>query len=77
LLIKVIGEFTTKNHVGSCGVIEKVLFENVIIVIEKLIFVRKNYPSNPRVTCKLPFNNDLNLEKEFEDLFEHDEIKDI
>jgi hypothetical protein len=39
--------------------------------------VKKNYPSNPRVACKSPSNNDLSLEKEFEDLFEWDEIKDI
>jgi hypothetical protein len=46
----------------------------------KLIFVNKNWPNDPIISCKSPFSlvdlfeTDLNLEEEFEGAFERDKI---
>ncbi len=51
--------------------------------IERLNFVGKNWPNDPKVSCKPPFNllklleNYLDLQKEFESSFEQDESVDI
>ncbi len=54
--------------------------------LEKMIFVSKNWPSDPKVGCKSPSNlveliqRDLDFEdelEEFEGSFEWDEIVDI
>jgi hypothetical protein len=54
--------------------------------LDKLIFVSKNWPNDPRISCKSLFSlvdfidNDLNLEKrlvEFEGAFERDEVVEL
>ncbi len=54
--------------------------------LEKLIFVNKNWPNDPIIGCKSPFNlvefleKDVNLEeelKEFEGEFARDEIVEL
>jgi hypothetical protein len=53
--------------------------------LDKLIFVNKNWPYDPRVNCKSPsslvdfIENDLNLEEklEFEEAFERAKIRGL
>ncbi len=54
--------------------------------LDKLIFVSKNWPHDPRISCKSPFSlanfieNDLNLKEEleeFEGTFERDEVVEL
>jgi hypothetical protein len=51
--------------------------------LDKLIFVSKNWPNDPRIGCKSRFNlvdvieNDLNLEEEFEGAFESNEVSGV
>jgi hypothetical protein len=51
--------------------------------LDKLIFVSKNWPNDPRIGCKSPFNladfieSDLNLEEKFEGAFERDEVVEL
>jgi hypothetical protein len=50
--------------------------------LDKLIFVNKNWPNDPRIGCKSPFSlidfieTILNLKKEleFEEAFENDKV---
>jgi hypothetical protein len=45
--------------------------------------MNKNWPNDPRVGCKSPYNlvdfieSDLNLEEEFEGAFERDEVVEL
>jgi hypothetical protein len=54
--------------------------------LEKLIFVSKNWPNDPRIGCKSPssladfIESDFNLEEkleEFEKTFERDEVVEL
>jgi hypothetical protein len=54
--------------------------------LDKLIFVSKNWPNDPRIGCKSPssladfIEKDFNLEKEleeFEGAFERDEVAEL
>jgi hypothetical protein len=57
-----------------------------IEILEKMIFVSKNWPTNLRIGCECPFNlvefleRDIYLEKELEKLegdFERDEVVEV
>ncbi len=54
--------------------------------LEMLIFVNKNWPNDPKIECKSPFNllefleRDMDLEKElekFEGEFQRDEVVEV
>jgi hypothetical protein len=54
--------------------------------LDNLIFVSKNWPNDPRIGCKSPFNlidfieSDINLEEKFEKFeedFERDEVVEL
>jgi hypothetical protein len=51
--------------------------------LDKLIFVNKNWPADPRIGCKSPssfvdlIRTGLNLEKEFERAFKRDKILEL
>jgi hypothetical protein len=54
--------------------------------LDKLIFVSKNWPNDPKIGCKSPstlanfIENDLNLEEEFEEFdktFERDKVMEL
>ncbi len=58
----------------------------IIKNLDNLIFVNKNWPNDPRISCKSSFSlidvieMDVNLEKdlkEFERAFERDEIMEL
>jgi hypothetical protein len=55
-------------------------------ILEKLIFVNKNWPNDPRISCKSPSNlvefleKDVVLEEELEEFegeFERDEVIEV
>jgi hypothetical protein len=52
-------------------------------ILDKLIFVNKNWPNDPIISCKSPFSlvdlikTNLNIEEEFEGTFERDEILEL
>jgi hypothetical protein len=51
--------------------------------VDKLIFVNKNWPNDPRITCKSPYSLvdlieiNFNLEEEFKGAFEKDEVVEL
>jgi len=54
--------------------------------LKKLIFVNKNWPNNPRIGCKYPFNllefleKDMDLKEQlekFEGEFKRDEVVEV
>ncbi len=56
------------------------------IFLKKLIFINKNWPNDPKIGCKCPFNllkfleKDIDLEEEFEEFegeFEKYEIVEM
>jgi hypothetical protein len=68
--------------------LEFLLFSKDVTIknLDKLIFVKKNWPNDPNISYKPPFRlanfieNDLNLQEKFEEIeraFDRDEVMEL